>query len=146
MNESCVPKCLNLWKTYQDISLSPFSKNNMIWLWIENVFVSILGSPTWFSVSLVPTLPLQEMKFPFSPWGQPWPHCCCHLLPCKTSKGGGQGKSVHNNVVVVVWATTWPKTMNNYSHTTSSCSSSSGEVWKIYIYIYILVVKPIPYD
>lgn len=26
MNESCVPKCLNLWKTCQDIYLSPFSK------------------------------------------------------------------------------------------------------------------------
>jgi hypothetical protein len=93
MNESCVPKCFNLWKTCQDISLHSV-KNIRFWLWIENVFVSILGSPTWFSVSLLPTFPLQEMKFPFPPGASPDDPVVCHLLPCKTSKGGEEGNSV----------------------------------------------------
>jgi hypothetical protein len=111
MNESCVPKCFDLCKTCQDISLHSV-KQYTIWLWVENAFVSILGSPTYFSVSLRPTLPLQEVKFPFGPGASPDPVVVtfCRARQARVgdkervfygsqcSSSGGSSSSVGNNM------------------------------------------------
>jgi hypothetical protein len=102
MNESCVPKCFNLWKTYQDLSLSLSSKKRLgfrVYLIMDKRIVFcqqirftdlIFGEPTTYPFSL------QERKFPLPPGASPDLVVVVTFCRARQARArvGGHGKSV----------------------------------------------------